>query len=43
MNIGGQEGECRESQFVSREVALQAALQYVEDGQRAADLTWRAS
>jgi hypothetical protein len=43
MNIGGQEGEYRESQFVSREGALQAARQDVEDGQRAADLTWRAS
>jgi hypothetical protein len=43
MNIGGQEGEYREAQFVSRDVALQAARQYVEDGHRAADLTWRAS
>jgi hypothetical protein len=43
MNIGGQEGEYRESQFVSRDVGLQAARQYVEDGHRTADLTWRAS
>jgi hypothetical protein len=43
MNIGDQEGEYRESQFVSRDVALRAARRYVEDGHRAADLTWRAS
>src|ERR1700728_1403128 len=35
MNIGGQEGEYREAQFVSRELALRAARQYVEDGRRA--------
>lgn len=40
MNIGGQEGEYREAQFVSRELALRAARRYVEDGQRAADLVW---
>ena len=40
MNIGGQEGEYREAQFVSRDLALRAARRYVEDGQRAADLVW---
>ena len=40
MNIGGQEGEYREAQFVSRDLALRAARQYVEDGHRAADLLW---
>jgi hypothetical protein len=40
MNIGGQEGEYREAQFVSRDLALRAARRYVEDGQRAADLAW---
>jgi hypothetical protein len=43
MNIGGQEGEYREAQFVSRELALRAARRYVEDGQRAPDLTWTKS
>jgi hypothetical protein len=42
MNIGGQGGEYHESQFVSRDVALQAARQYVKDGQRSAKLTWMA-
>ena len=40
MNIGGQEGEYREAQFVSRDLALRAARRYVEDGQRTADLVW---
>jgi hypothetical protein len=40
MNIGGQEGEYREAQFVSRDLALRAARRYVEDGQRGADLVW---
>ena len=40
MLIGGQEGEYREGQFVSRELALRAARRYVEDGSRAPDLTW---
>jgi hypothetical protein len=38
MNIGGQEGDYRESQFVSLALALRAARQYFTDGQRAADL-----
>jgi hypothetical protein len=42
LNIGGQEGEYREAQFVSRDLALRAARRYVEDGQRAADLNWSA-
>ncbi len=40
MNIGGQEGDYRESQFVSLALALRAARQYFTDGQRAADLDW---
>jgi hypothetical protein len=40
MNIGGQEGEYCEAQFVSRDLALRAARQYVKDGQSAADLVW---
>jgi hypothetical protein len=40
MNIGGQEGEYSEQQFVSKELALHAARQYVENGQRARDLSW---
>ena len=40
MSIGGQEGEYREAQFVSRDMALRAARRYAEDGQRAADLVW---
>jgi hypothetical protein len=42
MNIGGQVGDYREAQFVSRDLALRAARQYVEDGRRAADLAWTA-
>jgi hypothetical protein len=38
--IGGQESEYREVQFVSRDLALRAAGQYMEDGHRAPDLTW---
>lgn len=40
MNIGGQEGEYRGAQFVSRDLALRAARRYLEDGHRAADLLW---
>jgi len=40
MLIGGQEGDYREEQFVSRDLALQAARQYFQDGKRAMDLTW---
>lgn len=38
--IGGQEGEYRESQFVTRDCALRAAREYFEHGRRSADLTW---
>ncbi len=38
--IGGQVGEYRESQFVSRALALRAARDYVTDGVRAIALTW---
>ena len=43
MNIGGQEGEYREAQLVSREMALSAARRYVEDGGRAPELAWEPS
>ncbi len=41
MNIGGQEGEYRDAQFVSRELALRAARHYLEIGERAAGLVWK--
>ena len=40
MNVGGQEGEYREDEFVSRDLATRAARRYFETGQRAADLAW---
>lgn len=40
MNIGGQEGEYREAQLVSHDLALRAARRYIADGQRAEDLVW---
>ena len=40
ITIGGQEGEYRISQCVTRQAALRAARQYVEDGSRTADLAW---
>ncbi len=40
MSIGGQEGDYRAAQIVSRDLALRAARRYVEDGQRAGDLEW---
>lgn len=43
MTIGGQEGEYVEAQFVPRELALQAARRYAQDGQRAPDLVWTKS
>jgi hypothetical protein len=42
MSIGGQVGDYRKAQLVSRDLALRAARQYVEDGRRAADLIWTA-
>ena len=38
--IGGQIGEYRASQFVSRKLALLAARQYFDDGTRAPNLVW---
>lgn len=43
MNIGGQEGEYKEAQLVSREMALSAARRYVDDGGRAPELVWEPS
>jgi Immunity protein Imm1 len=40
MVVGGQEGDYREEQFVSRDHALRAARCYVTDGRRAPDLEW---
>lgn len=40
MTIGGQEGDFREGQFVSLDLALRAARRYFHDGGRAEDLEW---
>ena len=40
MQIGGQDGEYRAAQCVSRDLALLAARKYFEDGRRAKDLEW---
>ncbi|MCX8501290.1 MAG: hypothetical protein ORO03_06320, partial [Alphaproteobacteria bacterium] len=38
--VGGQEGEYREEQLVSRALVLCAARQYFENGHRASSLMW---
>lgn len=40
MLVGGQEGDYREAQCVSREWALKAAREYFDHGVRASDLPW---
>ncbi len=43
MLVGGQEGDYREAQCVSRQWGLRAAREYFEHGIRAADLPWTRS